>query len=184
MRRYRGDVNAFAIDGRTRVAPPCTMSGRRPILEDMPKAVKKKAVEAPYPSAPRIVGVDWLELPVRWPTRSARLYRAIGLVPRTTVGRKPRLAVGGVELLLCRTKHDAAADTTSPKIAPKTSGVRIQMVVDDVDAKRRELIELGLEPGRVKRRPRGDRMFEWRDPDGHVFCFVGPARRADDRSLG
>ena len=145
----------------------------------MPGTQKKKLPQAAYPVPPRIVGVDWLELPVSKPARSAEIYSAIGLLPRSTVGRAPRLAVGGVELLLRQRRPKAPGNGASP---PR-QGVRIQLAVDDVDAKRQQLIDLGLKPKPLRRGSRGDRCFEWHDPDGHVFCFVGPARRPEDRNL-
>ncbi len=146
----------------------------------MPNAKKKKLTPAQYPAAPRIVGVDWLELPVARPKRSAQIYQAIGLEPRSTVGPHPRLAAGGVELLLRRAQKTKDTPQAS---GPPPTGVRLRLAVDDLQAKRQQLIAMGLKPGPMKPNKRGDHAFEWRDPDGHVFCFVGPARKPDDRTL-
>ena len=140
---------------------------------------KKEIPQAGYPTRPRIVGVDWLELPVSKPARSAQIYRSIGLTPRSTVGRYPRLAVGGVELLLRQVRTNKNVNGSKSW----ARGIRIQLAVDDVDAKRQQLIELGLKPKPLRLGTRGDRLFEWHDPDGHVFCFVGPARRPNERAL-
>lgn len=67
--------------------------------------------------------------------------------------------------------------------ATSSTGVLLQMPVDNVELKRQELIELGLKPSTFRLQRRGDRSFQWRDEDGHTVRFVGPARRPDDKTL-
>lgn len=125
-----------------------------------------------YPKAPHIIGLDWIELPVRRPVQSAVTYGAIGFQPRPTVGKQPRMALGGAVISFKRANGNG-----------RVAGITIQAAVDDVDAKRRQIEALGLKPGPLKTQPRGDRGFEWRDPDGHTVRFVGPARQASDKTL-
>lgn len=151
------------------------------------QGVAGRALAAVYPASPCILGLDWLELTVRHPVRTAATYEAIGFTLRGRDGSRPRLSVGGTMLVL----HGARGSPGSPGSPrspnpPNPSGlskgtkprpeqqVRIQLVVDDVGAKRRQLIHLGLKPGPLRRQSRGDWVFEWRDPDGHAICFVGP----------
>ena len=167
---------------------PLALGGGQTMLSQV-MAKKKNKDQLPiaaYPVPPRLVGLDRLELSVAQPAQSAQLYQAIGLSPRTTVGRSPRLALGGMELVLRRQSsalaHNNALRSTSKGESP-VKGIQLCVTVDDVDAKRRQLIELGLKPSPLRNSKRGDRSFKWQDPDGHVFCFTGPARRPDDRSI-
>lgn len=137
---------------------------------------------AVYPASPCILGLDWLELTVRHPVRTAATYEAIGLALRGREGSRPKLSAGGMTLVL-RGARGSAGSPGSPGLGmgkgtePKPGQrVRIQLVVDDVEAKRRQLTGLGLKPGPLKRQGRGDCVFEWRDPDGHAICFIGPRR--------
>ncbi len=143
------------------------------------KAKRKKKPEPPvtaYPVSPYIIGMDWIELPVREPARSAAVYRSIGFAPRSTAGRYPRLAVGGTVVVL-RPAKGGGGD------AKGGGGMMIQVAVDHLENKRAQLRELGLKPGPIRVQGRGDRAFVWRDSDGHGVRFVGPARRADDPKI-
>ncbi len=140
------------------------------------------APTAVYPASPCILGLDWLELTVQHPIRTAATYEAIGFTLRGGGGRQPRLSVGGTTLVLRGARGSpwspgppglGKGKGTKPKPEQR---VRIQLVVDDVEAKRRQLIHLGLKPGPLRRQSRGDWVFEWWDPDGHAICFVGPRR--------
>ncbi len=139
------------------------------------KRVKKvKPPESGYPVPPHIIGMDWIELPVRSPAASAELYRQIGFSPRGSVGATRLIAIGGTVFVLKR---------SGVRTAKPANGVLIQMPVDNVDLKREQLKAIGLRPGPLRRQKRGDRFFQWRDPDGHTLRFVGPARRPGEKML-
>lgn len=128
---------------------------------------------ARHPSTPRIVGLDWLELPVRRPAETARLYQLIGLQDRGRFGASSRVAVGGLEISLKPKRSTTTRDGSA------RSGIQIQLAVDDVGLKHREMEQQGLAPGRLRQQRRGDWAFEWHDPNGHTFRFVGPMRPPD-----
>ena len=138
---------------------------------------KIKPAPAAYPISPHIVGMDWVELPVRRPAHSAAIYRAIGFSPRGSTSAARGLAIGGTVILLRRAKSTHNESATSP------SGVLIQVATDNVNLKRQQLIDLDLRPGPFRRLGRGDRAFEWRDEDGHTVRFVGPARQPTDKDF-
>lgn len=140
---------------------------------------KKKPPPPPseYPATPHIIGMDWIELPVHRPVTSASLYCSIGFAPRGSVGQSRAVAIGGTVIVFKRNSkpHDGPA--------PRPTGALLQLPVDNVEMKRQQMIDMGLKPGPFRRQPRGDRAFEWRDPDGHTVRFVGPARQASDKTL-
>lgn len=138
---------------------------------------KNKPTPAAYPTSPHIVGIDWVELPVRRPAHSAATYRAIGFSPRGSTGTSRGLAIGGTVIRLCRARAARNGSAASP------SGALIQVATDNVNLKRQQLIDLGLRPGPLRRLGRGDRAFEWRDEDGHTVRFVGPARQPTDKDF-
>ena len=131
-----------------------------------------------YPQTPYVVGLDWIELPVRRPAATAEIYRQIGFSPRGTVGRWPRLSAGGANLLL-RAKRNGKGVSAQGAV----SGLVIQFTVDNVELKREQLLELGLKPSGVRSNKRGDCYFQWVDPDGHTVRFVGPTRRVTDERI-
>ena len=144
-------------------------------------AKKKKKDEpaiSPYPASPHIVGIDWVELPVRRPAHSAAIYREIGFSPRGSTSSGRGLAIGGTVILLRRRARASQDDDAAP-----STGVLIQVATDNVNLKRQQLIDLGLRPGPLRRLGRGDRAFEWQDDDGHTVRFVGPARQPTDKDF-
>ena len=145
----------------------------------MAKTKRKKDTPptAAYPTSPYIVGIDWVELPVRRPAHSATLYRQIGFLPRGSTSTGRGLAIGGTVIHLRKAGPTHQGKNTSP------SGMLIQVATDNVNLKRQQLIEMGLKPGPLRRRSRGDRAFEWRDDDGHTVRFVGPARQSTDKNF-
>ncbi len=124
-----------------------------------------------------MIGLDWVELPVKRPAYSAMIYRAIGFVPRGSVGARKAVAIGGTVLMFKRATSARTGSSKSP------TGIMLQVPVDNVELKRQQLIDLGFHPGRPRRQPRGDRAFEWRDPDGHTIRFVGPARQPHEKTF-
>jgi len=142
------------------------------------KKTKVKPTPAAYPTSPHIVGIDWVELPVRRPAHSAAIYRAIGFSPRGSTSAARGLAIGGTVILLRRARSAQHNGTATPP-----TGVLIQVATDNVNLKRQQLIDLGLRPGPFRRLGRGDRAFEWRDEDGHTVRFVGPARQPTDKDF-
>lgn len=145
----------------------------------MAKASKKRKKKDPdlssYPVAPHIIGMDWIELPVRSPQRSAEQYLSIGFSPRGTTSRNRAVAIGGTVIVFKR-QPQSSTNTQS-------TGFFIQLPVDNIELKRQQLAALGLKPGAVRRQSRGDHAFQWRDEDGHTVRFVGPARRETDKTL-
>lgn len=141
---------------------------------------KPRAQQAPptctYPTPPHIIGMDWIELPVRSPAHSASRYLSIGFSPRGSTGPHRAVAIGGTVIHFKRARGMGDPTGRTP------TGILLQMPVDHIELKRRQLIELGLKPGAVGRRRRGDMAFEWRDDDGHTIRFVGPVRRPDDEA--
>lgn len=143
-------------------------------------AKKKKKPQPPvitYPTSPHIVGIDWVELPVRRPAHSAAVYRSIGFSPRGSTRAARGLAIGGTVIRLCRARPSQNGDAAS------STGVLVQVATDNVNLKRQQLIDLGLRPGPLRRLGRGDRAFEWQDDDGHTVRFVGPARQPTDKNF-
>ncbi len=126
-----------------------------------------------YPRSPHIIGIDWIELPVHSPTKSAQRYLSIGFSPRGSTGRNRAVAIGGTVIVFKRAKS-----TGDQSVSP--TDVLLQIPVDNVELKRQQLVDLGLKPGTFRQQRRGDRSFQWRDEDGHTLRFVGPARRPSD----
>ncbi len=144
------------------------------------KPSKKKPTPTPpapwaYPTPPHIIGADWIELPVRSPADSAALYCSIGFSPRPTTGRHRAVAIGGTVLLFKRAPQ--LSGSTTP------TGMTLQLPVDNVELKHQQMIQMQLRVTRLKRLSRGDKAFQWHDPDGYTLRFVGPARRHDDETL-
>lgn len=141
-----------------------------------PKKPKRKPQPptSMYPASPHVIGMDWIELPVQSPARSARRYVSIGFSPRGSTGSNRAVAIGGTVIVFKR-----AAD----KPPPTSTGVLLQMPVDNVQLKHQQLIELGLTPTAMRRQRRGDQAFQWCDGDGHTIRFVGPARQPGDKTL-
>ncbi len=123
---------------------------------------------SPYPMAPRPLGLDWLELPVRHPAISAAVYEALGFQRRRPVRGWPLLSVGGLSLVL---RPIGSCGSTQTEL-----GLVLQIAVDDVQTLRRKMIALGLHPRPIRRQSRGDLAFTWTDPDGHTMRFVGARR--------
>lgn len=123
-----------------------------------------------YPVAPHAIGIDWLELSVRDPGATAAIYEAIGFQHRGRLRRGPVVAIGGKMIILRPCAIDDAEITPGRLV--------LQIAVDDIAAQRKRLLDLKLEPGPIRRQPRGDAAFLWTDPDGVQLRFVGPRRKA------
>ena len=141
-----------------------------------PQTTKRKPhpPASTYPASPHIIGMDWIELPVQSPARSAKRYVSIGFSPRGTTGSSRAVAIGGTVIVFKRAAGKPPATPT---------GTLLQMPVDNVQLKRQQLIDLGLTPTAMRRQRRGDQAFLWQDDDGLTVRFVGPARRPGDKTL-
>lgn len=125
-----------------------------------------------YPPAPYMVGLDWIEWRVADPMTLAATLLKVGFTARGPLGDDPRVAIGGLVIAL----RPAAADTKPPA----TSSLVLQIAVNDIDKHFAELNYMGLPVSRPVEQPRGDIAFEWRDPSGLTFRFVGPKRLEGD----
>ena len=141
-----------------------------------PRMASKKDKTPPkfsYPAAPYIIGLNWIEVAVTDPAAAADRLVSIGFQDRTVANGQIRVAISGLLLHL----------VPRPTGSSKASGLAFEMAVDQVEMMHMRLEQLGLKPEALVNRDRGDRSFEWTDPDGHRFRFIGPARRADDPVL-
>lgn len=139
-------------------------------------AKKKEKTPLPkfaYPAAPYMIGLNWIELAVLNPQAAADRFVSIGFQDRSVANDQLRVAISGLLLHLVPRRPNAA----------KATGVTFEITVDQVETMHLRIEDLGLRPGGLFNRPQGDRAFEWTDPDGHRFRFIGPARRADDPVL-
>lgn len=137
---------------------------------------KKKDKSLPryaYPAAPYLIGLNCIELAVSDPAAAADRFVSIGFQDRSEANGVLRVSISGLTLHL----------TPRAKDAPKAQGQVFEVTVDQVEMLHLRLQDLGLTPNGLFNRPQGDRAFEWIDPDGHCFRFIGPARRADDPQL-
>jgi len=125
-----------------------------------------------YPPAPYMVGLDWIEWRVAEPAKLAATLLKLGFTARSPLGEYPRVAIGGLVIAL----RPASADEPLP---PQASLV-IQIAVNDIDRHFTELQYMALPVTRPVEQPRGDIAFEWRDPSGLCFRFVGPKRLESD----
>lgn len=131
---------------------------------------KQAPPAAGYPASPHMVGLDWIDMPVAQPRSTADLWLELGFKARTTVGRYPRLALGGLVVRLVPGHHPADSAVSPP--------ITFHVAVDDIEAKRAHVLEMGMSPEPIRANRRGDRSFKVIDPDGYAFHFSGPDRRA------
>lgn len=149
------------------------------------KTVKLKTKTPPpkssYPSAPHIIGMDWIELPSADPNGTAALLVAMGFMPRGFTGKHPIVAVGGLVLMLKRSANAVATGVT-PGPSSTSAAVHaqpcmtLQLTTDNITLKRQQLLALDLKPSPMKRQLRGDMTFTWKCEDGFTLRFVGPLR--------
>jgi catechol 2,3-dioxygenase-like lactoylglutathione lyase family enzyme len=105
------------------------------------------------------------------PERSAELYAQLGFELRgleREESAEPHLLVSFAGLMVKLVAEGSG----------RVGGCGVEVTVDDVRAKHEALDRAGLRPGPLADRPQGDRCFDWRDPDGHRFRFIGPRRDA------
>ena len=117
------------------------------LMSPPPAATPKQPPSSTYPASPHIIGMDWIELAVRSPARSAQRYVSIGLSPRGAAGSSRAVAIGGTVIVF---KRSAQKRSTGP------TGTLLQMPVDNIQQKRQQLLDLGLTPSPLRRQRRGD----------------------------
>src|SRR5262245_42086030 len=110
------------------------------------------------------IGIGHFSLRVTDLANSADFYLALGM--RETHPRMRALAIlelrGGTHLLLFRARRK-----------PKSARLPFDLMVDDIDAVQRTLLDRGLKPGpMMKDRFGPHRSFECADPDGHILTFT------------
>lgn len=104
-------------------------------------------------------------------TLSEKFYRKIGFEVTASSDRQSVVKLGDLEIMLVSIRDEEVfqRDVFS---GDKGRGMYIYVYVDDVDAKHRQLIDLGLEPASAPRDwDWGNREFVIKDPDGYKLCF-------------
>jgi catechol 2,3-dioxygenase-like lactoylglutathione lyase family enzyme len=107
------------------------------------------------------VWVGHVALPVHDLEKSAEFWRGLGL---RLIDREAEVAIfelrGGTHLVMLRSEQGVAANAPAP----------FDLMVDDVDAVRKELDERGLRPSEIHPTP-FHRSFTVVDPNGYVVTF-------------
>jgi catechol 2,3-dioxygenase-like lactoylglutathione lyase family enzyme len=110
--------------------------------------------------------LELVTIPVADVDRAKAFYtEKVGFV--ADVDQRPSEAVRFVQLTprgsACSIAFGSGLSTSKPGPA------QLQLVVDDVDAKRAELLERGIDPGEVQDFPWGSFVF-FSDPDGNSWA--------------
>lgn len=104
-------------------------------------------------------------------TLSVKFYKKLGFEIASTTDRDATVRIGGFDIMLV-TMRDENEFNSDSLAAAKGKGMYVYINTDDVDAKYRELKNLGLNPKNEPRNwPWGNREFVIADPDGFKLCF-------------
>lgn len=105
---------------------------------------------------------------------SEKFYKKLGFDLKHSDDDHSVVSLGGfaLDLVSMRDEEPFTRDSMS---GDKGRGVYIYIRVDDVDAKHRELLALGLTPATTpKDWAWGNREFILKDPDGYKLCLWQP----------
>lgn len=111
---------------------------------------------------------------------STKFYKKLGFDVVRSADDHSVVALNGFEITLVnmRDEDKFAKDSMS---GDKGRGVYVYIKVDDVDAKYKELNELGLAPAtEPKDWEWGNREFILKDPDGYKLCLWQPLKEASN----
>lgn len=104
-------------------------------------------------------------------TLSYKFYKKLGFEVVSRAERDATVCCDGLEIMLV-TMRDEAEFNGDSLSAQKGRGMYVYIHADDIDAKYRELAQIGLTPKAEPRNwPWGNREFVIADPDGYKFCF-------------
>ncbi len=104
-------------------------------------------------------------------TLSYKFYKKLGFEVGGITDRHAVVKCGSFEIMLVtmRDENEFNKDSLS---AHKGQGMYVYINVDDVDAKYKEVTDLGLESSSEPRTWEwGNREFVIKDPDGYKLCF-------------
>lgn len=80
----------------------------------------------------------------------------------------------GIDLVSMRDEAKFARDSMS---GDKGRGMYVYIATNDVDAKYKELTEMGMSPTQPQDWEWGNREFVVKDPDGYKLCFWQPSNK-------
>jgi uncharacterized glyoxalase superfamily protein PhnB len=105
---------------------------------------------------------------------SEKFYKKLGFDVTQSDDDHSVVTLGGftIDLVSMRDEDPFTRDSMD---GDKGRGMYLYIRVDDVDAKHKELVALGLQPHtEPKDWPWGNREFVLKDPDGYKLCFWQP----------
>lgn len=110
---------------------------------------------------------------------SAKFYKKLGFDVVRSTDDHSIVALNGFEITLINMRDEDKFGKDSMS-AEKGRGVYIYIRVNDVDAKFKELRELGFKPATEPTDWQwGNREFIVKDPDGYKLCFWQPTEESD-----